>query len=107
MRTWINHLARSDRYLHAAALDLAVSVQKCVESHPSAGFPLVMQLLGPQGNRKFDQITKTKIVETLLGKMDKGGIMEYVSFLKERFYDSPGEKSVVHLYRMLRHTDAS
>jgi DNA polymerase phi len=96
MRTWINHLAKSDRYLHAAALDLAVSVQKCVESHPSAGFPLVMQLLGPQGNRQFDRITKTKIVETLLGKMDKSGIREYVSFLKERFYDSLGEKSVVH-----------
>ncbi len=92
MRTWINHLAKSDRYLHAAALDLAVSVQKCAESHPSAGFPLVMQLLGPQGNRLFDQITKTKIVETLLGKMDKSGIREYVSFLKEKFYDSPEEK---------------
>ena len=92
MRTWINHLAKSDRYLHAAALNLAVEVQKCVEAHPSAGFSLVMQLLGPQGNRQFDRITKTKIVETLLGKMDENGIREYVSFLKERFYDTLGEE---------------
>ena len=92
MRTWINHLAKSDRYLHAAALNLAVSVQKCVEAYPSVGFSLVMQLLGPQGNRKFDRITKTRIVETLLAKMDKSGIREYVGFLKERFYEVLGEE---------------
>jgi DNA polymerase phi len=92
MRTWVNHLANPDRYLHAAALNLATLVQKRVEAHPSTGFSLVMQLLGPQGNRQFDRITKTRIVETLLGKMDKRGIGEYVSFLKERFCDAPGEE---------------
>lgn len=88
MRTWINHLAKSDRYLHAAALDLAVSVEKCVEARPSAGLSLVLRLLGPQGNRQFDRITKTKIVETLLGKLDANAIREYVGFLRERFYNT-------------------
>ena len=98
MRTWINHLAKSDRYLHAAAINLAVSVQRCIEAYPSTGFSLVMQLLGPQGNRQFDRITRTKIVETLLGKMDTSGIREYVGFLRERFYNAPGEECVFHLY---------
>lgn len=88
VRTWINQLAKKDRNLHKAALKLASTVQRVVKESPSTGFPLVIQLLGPDGSRDFDRLTNTKTVETILGHMQESQILEYVDFLKAIFQGS-------------------
>ncbi|KAL5529108.1 hypothetical protein ACEPAG_5082 [Sanghuangporus baumii] len=81
MRTWINQLAKDDRYLHKIARQVTSDVQSVVEKDPKAGFTLVLQLTGTNGSYQFDRITKTKTVETILSSTDSTGIKEYMSFL--------------------------
>lgn len=101
MRTWINHLSKADRYLHKAAKQVvsihkrpffcllmgekAVHVQTFVEKEPTAGFALVLQLMGTNGSQNFDRITRTKTVESILAKMDSKGTDEYMKYLLEQF----------------------
>jgi len=103
IRTWINQLSKKDRYLHKAALKLvcpnysvlcqfsmhtqASTVHRVVKENPSTGFPLVVQLLGPNGSREFDRITNTKTVEVILANMSPEQIMEYVQYLATVFKD--------------------
>ncbi|KAG8825804.1 DNA-directed DNA polymerase [Serendipita sp. 401] len=89
VRTWINQLAKRDRYLHKAAIKLASTVQDAVQKEPSSGFPLIIQLLGPNGSRDFDRLTNTKIVETILGYMEESQITEYVQYLIQTFSGKP------------------
>ncbi|KAH7107409.1 DNA polymerase phi-domain-containing protein [Auriculariales sp. MPI-PUGE-AT-0066] len=81
MRTWINHLSHTDRYLHKIAKQVAQDVQKIVSNEPRAGFALMLELLGRNGNRQFDQITRTKTVESILSSMSPTGIDEYAAHL--------------------------
>ncbi|KAL5490426.1 POL5 [Sanghuangporus weigelae] len=81
MRTWINQLAKDDRYLHRIARQVTSDVQSVAEKDPKAGFTLVLQLTGTNGSYQFDRITKTKTVETILSSTDSTGIKEYMSFL--------------------------
>ncbi|KAL5533021.1 POL5 [Sanghuangporus sanghuang] len=81
MRTWINQLAKDDRYLHKIAQQVTCDVQSVVEKDPKAGFTLVLQLTGTNGSYQFDRITKTKTVETILSSTDSTGIKEYMNFL--------------------------
>lgn len=43
----------------------------------------MVALLGPNGTRDFDKITKTKTVETILGSMGVADIQKYVDHLFE------------------------
>ena len=63
----------------------ANSLLTLATSHPTIGLTLVLQLIGRHGSRQFDQITKTKTVETLLSKVDFEGVRQYVSFLEGQF----------------------
>ncbi|KZV92838.1 hypothetical protein EXIGLDRAFT_613837 [Exidia glandulosa HHB12029] len=88
MRTWINHLSHPDRYLHKIAKQVALDVQKLVSKDPRSGFALVLELLGRNGNRQFDQITRTKTVESILASMSASGIREYVDYLLGQINES-------------------
>lgn len=88
IRTWINQLSKKDRYLHKAALKLASTVHRVVRESPSSGFPLVVQLLGPNGSRDFDRITNTKTVEVILSNMSEAQLTEYVQYLVNVFQDA-------------------
>ncbi|KAF8522098.1 DNA polymerase phi-domain-containing protein [Hysterangium stoloniferum] len=81
MRSWVNHLSKPDRYLHKAAKMVASSLPPIVMANPSAGFPVLLQLLQTHGH--FDRLTRTKTVESLLAAMDVKGVEEYVSHLGE------------------------
>ncbi|KAG6331293.1 hypothetical protein ID866_7798 [Astraeus odoratus] len=78
MRSWINHLSKSDRYLHKISLDVAKHIQSLVQENPTLGFPLILQLTGVNGSQQFDKLTRTKTVESILTAMDSDGIKRYV-----------------------------
>ncbi|CDZ97129.1 Predicted regulator of rRNA gene transcription (MYB-binding protein) [Phaffia rhodozyma] len=87
MRTWINNLGGEERYLHKAALSIAKLVQSINTINPTAGFTLVSQLLGKNGNQNFDKITKTKTVSSILSSLTIDGVKEYIDFLKGIVHD--------------------
>ncbi|KAH0827009.1 DNA polymerase phi-domain-containing protein [Lanmaoa asiatica] len=83
MRSWINHLSNKDRYLHKISLDVAKHIQTLVQTSPSLGFPLILQLTGVNGSGQFDKLTRTKTIESILTVMDSTGIKSYVLSLVE------------------------
>ncbi|KAF9815443.1 hypothetical protein IEO21_04614 [Rhodonia placenta] len=87
MRSWINHLSNSDRYLHKIARQVATDIQSVVKNNSTLGFTLILQLTGGHGSRQFDRLTKTKTVETILTSMDTGGIESYINYLLEQIND--------------------
>ncbi|KAM5542581.1 hypothetical protein V8D89_003542 [Ganoderma adspersum] len=89
MRSWINHLSNSDRYIHKAARQVATDVQNVVKSNPAIGFSLILQLTGVHGSRQFDRLTKTKTVEAILTSMDEAGIQSYIDYLLRQVDEEP------------------
>ncbi|KAH9929645.1 DNA polymerase phi-domain-containing protein [Amylocystis lapponica] len=81
MRSWINHLSNSDRYLHKAARQVAADILAVVKQNPTIGFTLILQLTGVNGSRQFDKLTKTKTVESILTSMNSDGIKSYIDYL--------------------------
>lgn len=39
------------------------------------------QLLGENGSRNFDKVTRTKTVENIMGNLNTEGVQQYVEFL--------------------------
>ncbi|RDX52694.1 hypothetical protein OH76DRAFT_1399938 [Lentinus brumalis] len=89
MRSWINHLSNSDRYLHKAARQVVSDIQNAVKSNPKIGFSLILQLTGVNGSRQFDKLTKTKTVESILTSMDDEGIQSYIEYLLKQVDEEP------------------
>lgn len=56
-------------------------MHSAVVKDPSIGFGLVLQLTGTNGSQRFDRITKTKTVESILASTDSSGIRDYISLL--------------------------
>ncbi|KAI0792872.1 DNA polymerase phi-domain-containing protein [Abortiporus biennis] len=90
MRSWINHLSNSDRYLHKIAKQVATDIQGLVKRNPTLGFTLILQLTGVHGSHQFDKLTKTKTVETILTSMDDEGIQNYIKYLLDQVNDEHG-----------------
>ncbi|KAK0459585.1 DNA polymerase phi-domain-containing protein [Desarmillaria tabescens] len=90
MRTWINHSSKPDRYLHKAAKQTAIGVSNFVKERPQLGMGLIVQLTGVNGSRQFDQLTKTKTVESILSSMNADGITHYVDHLISQFNGNEG-----------------
>ncbi|KAI5982996.1 DNA polymerase phi-domain-containing protein [Pisolithus marmoratus] len=84
MRSWINHLSKSDRYLHKNSLDVAKHIQSFVQENPTLGLPLILQLTGINGSQEFDKLTRTKTVESILSVMDSEGIKNYIVSLLDQ-----------------------
>ncbi|KAI0086629.1 DNA polymerase phi-domain-containing protein [Irpex rosettiformis] len=87
MRSWINHLSNSDRYLHKAAKQVANDIQVAVKKNPTLGFTFILQLTGVHGSQQFDRLTKTKTVETILTSMTQDGIQSYIEYLLKQVND--------------------
>ncbi|OXH24380.1 DNA polymerase phi subunit [Cryptococcus neoformans] len=83
MRCWMNNLSSPDRYLHKAAQQIAKKVQGIIKENPKVGFTLLSQLVGKHGRPDFDKVTKTKTVESIMGKLNEEGVKDFVDFLKE------------------------
>lgn len=89
MKCWMNHLSSEDRYLHKAALRVAKQVQEVTKANSMVGFALLSQLLGSNGSRNFDKVTKTKTVENIMGNLSVEGVQQYVSFLTTTVLETP------------------
>lgn len=63
-------------------MQIAKALQGAVESNPKVGFTLLSQLLGKHGRHDFDKVTKTKLVETIMGNLSTEGVDEYVVYLQ-------------------------
>ncbi|KIO06410.1 hypothetical protein M404DRAFT_24641 [Pisolithus tinctorius Marx 270] len=97
MRSWINHLSKSDRYLHKISLDVAKHIQSFVQENPTLGFPLILQLTGINGSQEFDKLTRTKTVESILSVMDSEGIKSYIVSLLDQVNAKDADEDVAAL----------
>jgi hypothetical protein len=70
--------------------DQAIVLQASVRENPALGFTLILQLTGMNGSRMFDQLTKTKTVDSILSSMDAEGIRHYVDYLLKQVNDAEG-----------------
>jgi DNA polymerase phi len=87
MQCLMNNVTLSERYLHAAAKHILDGLcQSLIQvSDKSVHLAVVLQLLGPNGNRKFDGVSKTKTVATIINMFDVHTLGCYVQFLKLTF----------------------
>jgi len=96
MRSWINNLSAQDRYLHKAAMQIAQALQVTVKSNPTVGFTLLSQLVGKHGRPDFDKVTKTKLVEAIMGNLSSEGVKEYVAYLQGVVMGADEKNGYVH-----------
>ena len=87
MRCLINSLSSKDTILNKQAKHTTKILSDYAQSNQQAALPLVMQLLGKYGHFKFDALTKTNTVETILSKLTGDGILEYCQHLIKIFND--------------------
>ncbi|KAJ3004845.1 DNA-directed DNA polymerase [Thoreauomyces humboldtii] len=85
LRTLINNLAKQDNYLHKVAKQTATVMSKLAKERKEIALQLVLQLVGKNGHQRFDIITKTKTVDTILGSLEEKDILTYVTYLQETF----------------------
>lgn len=89
----MNQLAVEDRYLHKAAVKSCKTIQARVSREPDFLKPAIQGLMGPTGAVNFDQLTKTKTVEKLLGDASPGSLVHVLPFFAEMI-TSPGVEDV-------------
>ncbi|KAJ3162784.1 hypothetical protein HDU86_003758 [Geranomyces michiganensis] len=99
LRTLINNLAKHDNYLHKIAKQTANVVSKLAAERKDIALQLVLQLVGKNGHQRFDAITKTKTVESILGSMVGSDVLAYVQYLQELFVNVTGEGAEVDSQR--------
>eukprot|EP00037_Helgoeca_nana_P018190 m.173900 g.173900 ORF g.173900 m.173900 type:complete len:1192 (-) comp24337_c0_seq1:596-4171(-) len=90
MRSLITNLSTPKNYLHAAAqkaIDAVVALASVGAEGTNDALLLgvVAQLCGSGGSTRFDALTKTKTVETLLAQLTIEGVHTYVRKLFEQF----------------------
>ncbi|KAJ3154275.1 hypothetical protein HDU89_008342 [Geranomyces variabilis] len=95
LRTLINNLAKHDNYLHKIAKQTANVVSKLAAERKDIALQLVLQLVGKNGHQRFDIITKTKTVESILGSMEGSDVLAYVQYLQGLFVNAAGEGAEV------------
>ncbi len=67
VRCLINHMSKEDRFLHRAAEKSIRTLQQVAEASPHTIPVILPKLISGSGFYNFDQITKTKTVEKMLG----------------------------------------
>ncbi|WEW58089.1 DNA-directed DNA polymerase [Emydomyces testavorans] len=82
VRSLINQLSGDDRYLHRIAQKAAKSIQTRGVTDPEFINLALQGLMGPAGAVNFDQVTKTKTIEKLIGEGPTGGLDRTVPFLQ-------------------------
>ncbi|TPX59035.1 hypothetical protein SpCBS45565_g07848 [Spizellomyces sp. 'palustris'] len=93
LRTLINNLAKHDNYLHKVAKQTANMLSTVAKVRKDVALQLVLQLVGKNGHQRFDQVTKTKTVESILGSLEGEGIETYIKYLQDMFINQgePGD----------------
>ncbi|KAG0229067.1 DNA-directed DNA polymerase [Actinomortierella wolfii] len=83
MRCFVNNLSSEDRFLNKAAKHTMAAMHAVAEKNEAVRLTLVIQLLDKNPN--FDQLSKSKTVETLLGGLDVTNIQRYLQYLRNNF----------------------
>lgn len=85
MRCLINSLSSSDTKLFKQARFTTGVLTAQAQQTPSLALPLVSALIGVNGHFKFDQITKTKTVESLLAVASPDDVYGHMNHLIDVF----------------------
>lgn len=93
MRSLINQLSVQDRYLHKNALKASKAIQARVAREPEFLPPAIRGLMGPNGAVNFDQLTKTKTVEKMLGEAAPDALLEVIPFIADTIV-KPGTEDI-------------
>lgn len=117
LRSLVTNLGSSSNYLHAAAKTAlnAVLDSATTAKEDSVRFGLVAELVGPNGSLRFDALTKTSAVETILSGLSLAGVKSYVKRLQADFLAASGggteggadahrEFVIDQMYALLRNT---
>ncbi|KAI8810771.1 DNA polymerase phi-domain-containing protein [Cladochytrium replicatum] len=81
------NLSHPDSFLHKAALHTAKALATFAKEDSSAGLHIVFQLVGRKNGANFDQLTRTKTVESILSNMSADGVLTYVKYLESYFIE--------------------
>ncbi|MCO5555795.1 hypothetical protein L7F22_009340 [Adiantum nelumboides] len=81
MRTLLNQLSAKDPILQKAAQRACIGLQQAVKERPSIAYDVVLQLTGPNGHYRFDSVTNTKTVETILRSATRDDVRKFADRL--------------------------
>ncbi|KAJ3410565.1 hypothetical protein HDV05_003633 [Chytridiales sp. JEL 0842] len=87
MRCLINNLSTPDNFLHKAAKSAAKDIAAVATTNKDVSLQIVLQLIGQHCSHRFDKITRTKTVETVLSSLNAAQVLDYVSYLSNQFVD--------------------
>ena len=96
MRSLMNQLASSERYLNRIAVTATKAMVQRVQIQPSTAVAIIKGILQPpQGRINFDQSTKTKTVEKVLSQVDKASVKQLLPLFRQLVLnpDAPEGKS--------------
>ena len=82
-RCLINQLASRERYLNRIAEKAIKTLLDRAEAQPAVAVIAFIGLTGVHGQVGFDQVTKTKTIERLVGQFDNDGLLEVFPTLCE------------------------
>ena len=92
MTSLMNQAAKEDRYLHRAALKALKTIEGLAGSNPDFVLPLLKGLLGVNGDFAFDQRTRTKTAEKVIGRTKPEQEKKVVNFLRKQLLASLKEE---------------
>ncbi|TGZ85473.1 hypothetical protein EX30DRAFT_314548 [Ascodesmis nigricans] len=87
MRSFINQLSDSERYLHKIATKVSRTLISKSESSPWMSPVIFKNLISGHGPPNFDHITKTKTVDKVLCNADENGLNEIFDDLRNIILD--------------------
>ena len=84
LRTLLNNLSSPDTHLHSVARQTQQALLTAARAQPSVILPLLQKLLAAHG--RWDSITKSKTVSTLVGLLTTDDLHRYVQTLMHSFH---------------------
>ncbi|CAG8456897.1 4358_t:CDS:10 [Ambispora gerdemannii] len=72
------------------------TIQQYAIDHKSTTVTLILQLIGKNGSRIFDQLTNSKTVERMILYLDGDGALSFVKYLKRLFYFAENEEGLAN-----------
>eukprot|EP01125_Pyxidicula_operculata_P012838 TRINITY_DN4231_c0_g1_i1.p1 TRINITY_DN4231_c0_g1~~TRINITY_DN4231_c0_g1_i1.p1 ORF type:complete len:1287 (+),score=379.66 TRINITY_DN4231_c0_g1_i1:74-3934(+) len=86
LRSFLWHLTSEKRPLHDIAHSILTKIVSIARQDSKCALATLSSLTGPSGNKKFDIVTKTKTIQSLLEALDQDTIVDYLKELYDNFY---------------------
>ncbi|KAL7751830.1 DNA-directed DNA polymerase [Sorochytrium milnesiophthora] len=87
LRCYMNNLGRTDNMLNEAAKATTQTIQHITKEQPAIAVPVMSHLLGPNGSKNFDEVTKSNTIESILSKFSDVSVMDYIAYLESIIYN--------------------